>query len=66
MDKPAFEVFYIDEESRNKTKSYKVYENGTIEGFPPGALIINRIPCLTDVTAGDFSRRVNARCCDHS
>lgn len=39
MDKPIFEVRYKDND-----RHYKIYENGMIEGFEAGAIIINRIP----------------------
>jgi hypothetical protein len=45
---PAFEVFYVDELTKEVTKSYKIWADGSIEGFPPGALIKNGIPCIED------------------
>ncbi len=38
-DKAIFEV--IDED-----KHYRIYENGKVEGFGEGAIILNRIPVV--------------------
>ncbi len=36
MKQPIFEIIYKD-------NHYKIYENGTIEGFPEGGCVVNKI-----------------------
>jgi hypothetical protein len=36
INKPIFEIQY-------NNNHYKIYENGKIEGFPEGGLVVNRI-----------------------
>ncbi len=36
MKQPIFEIIYED-------NHYKIYENGTIEGFPDGGCVVNKI-----------------------
>lgn len=38
-EKPIFEIRYLE-----KNQYLKIYENGTIEGFEPGAIVVNHIP----------------------
>jgi hypothetical protein len=40
--RPAFEVLTSD------GHRYAIWENGHVEGFPPGSIIINRIPHIRD------------------
>jgi len=47
MKKPIFEVM-----NKDLSQHFKIYENGRIEGFPEGMLIINRIyPLLNKLRA---------------
>lgn len=51
MDRPIFEVESGD-------KHYKIYENGTIDGFPKDAFIINRIQIVFFERMAEFLKKL--------
>ena len=53
---PIFEVIVAD-------KHYKIYENGRIEGFEPGAIVKNRIRARMRREMLNYSNRSKASAC---
>jgi hypothetical protein len=53
VKKPIFEIVDGD-------KHYKVYENGTIEGFSKDVYIINRIQIAFCMRMADFLEQLNS------